>query len=134
MEEGFADWTRKDFRSFTGALEQYGRKDRDNVFRQVSHETGKPDYDVEAYFDAFEKKAAASLTDWAKIIEKVEKGEKKIQRQAEIKDALNQKVSAQILVYISLEYVPVCWVVLCCAVSRRPAGRRSLHANRPLPK
>lgn len=93
MDEGFADWTRKDFRSFTSALEQYGRKDSENVFRQVSHETGKPEHDVEAYFEAFEKNAETNLVEWAKIVEKIEKGEKKIQRQAEIKNALNLKVA-----------------------------------------
>lgn len=36
LEEGFGDWTRKDFRSFTNALEQFGRKDKENVFRQVT--------------------------------------------------------------------------------------------------
>jgi len=35
MEEGFGDWTRKDYRAFTAALEQFGRKDREAVFRQV---------------------------------------------------------------------------------------------------
>jgi hypothetical protein len=92
MEEGFPDWTRKDFRCFCAALEQYGRKDRESVFRQVSHETGKPEGDVAAYFEAFLQKAETSLTEWAKIVEKIEKGEKKIQRQMEIKEALNQKV------------------------------------------
>lgn len=92
MDEGFADWTRKDFRSFTSALEQYGRNDRENIFRQVSHETGKPEHDVEAYFEAFEKNAETNLAEWAKIVEKIEKGERKIKRQAEIKNALDQKV------------------------------------------
>jgi SWI/SNF-related matrix-associated actin-dependent regulator of chromatin subfamily A member 5 len=69
LDEGFGDWTRKDFKSFTNALEQFGRKDKDSVYRQVSHETGKTEVDVERYFDAFNKNAATVLADFAKVFE-----------------------------------------------------------------
>ena len=93
LEEGFGDWTRKDFRSFTLALEQFGRKDRDAVCRQVAHETGKGEGDVERYLDAFNRCAASQLAEYAKVMEKVERGEKKIARQTEIAEALSAKVS-----------------------------------------
>jgi SWI/SNF-related matrix-associated actin-dependent regulator of chromatin subfamily A member 5 len=133
VEEGFGDWTRKDFRSFTLALEQFGRKDRDAVFRQVrslaafpprwreavesllvhagfmwflwflwflrfqvAHETGKGEADVERYLDAFTRCGASQLVDYAKVMEKVERGEKKIARQTEIADALSAKVGQRL--------------------------------------
>ena len=46
LEEGFGDWTRKDLRSVTNALEQLGRAQRDAVLRQVALETGKAEAEV----------------------------------------------------------------------------------------
>jgi hypothetical protein len=93
LAEGFGDWTRKDFRSFSNALEQFGRKDKANVFRQVSQETGKTEEDVERYFNAFNAKAETHLTEYSKVMEKIEKGEKKIARQLEISEALHSKIA-----------------------------------------
>uniref|UniRef100_A0A7S2WPA6 Uncharacterized protein n=2 Tax=Rhizochromulina marina TaxID=1034831 RepID=A0A7S2WPA6_9STRA len=93
LEEGFGDWTRKDFKCFVAALEQHGREDTDNVFRQVGAETGKPETEVERYYGVFWKKGEKCLADWAKVVEKIERGEKKIARHQEIRDALESKVS-----------------------------------------
>ena len=47
---------------------------------------------VERYNGVFWKKASSQLADWVKIIEKIEKGEKKIARNREIREALETKV------------------------------------------
>jgi len=93
LADGFGDWSRRDFRSFTNGLEQYGRKDRDAVFRQVSAETGKGEAEVERYLDAFNRFASSCLSDYAKVMEKIEKGERKIARQTEIAEALATKLA-----------------------------------------
>jgi len=93
LEEGFGDWTRKDFRSLCTALEALGRQDKESVTRQVSGETGKAEADVERYLDAFLEKGPEQLAEFPKIIEKIEKGEKKIQRQREISEALSKKMA-----------------------------------------
>lgn len=59
----------------------------------MSHETGKAESDVERYFDAFLELAPTHLLDYSKVIDKVERGEKKIARQTEISDALAVKVA-----------------------------------------
>lgn len=41
LSEGFADWSRKDFRIFWGALEAHGRYAITKIIDDVSQETGK---------------------------------------------------------------------------------------------
>lgn len=93
LEEGFENWTRKDFRSFVNALEQFGREDTESIFRQVCAETGKGLEELQRYFDIFWKKGEKHLADWSKVMEKVERGEKKITRHREIREALEAKVA-----------------------------------------
>jgi len=94
LEEGFSDWNRKDFRSLVTALEQYGRHDKNNVFRQVAQETGKVEADIERYYTVFWKKGDKQLAEWQKVKDKIEKGEKKIARHSEIRAALDKKVKS----------------------------------------
>ena len=66
----------------------------------------------------FWKKASNQLADWAKIIEKIEKGEKKIARNREIREALETKVSVCARVRAC---VCVCvWACACASVSMCP--------------
>jgi len=92
LKEGFGDWTRKDLRAFLGAMERRGRSDVDAVARETSHETGKPEEDVRRYHGAFWKKYR-EIADWERLVDKVEKGEKRLLRSREIRDALSAKVA-----------------------------------------
>ena len=47
---------------------------------------------VERYLGAFWAKGPAALGDWAKVLEKIERGEKKLARQTEISEALSKKI------------------------------------------
>ena len=47
---------------------------------------------MERYLEAFNRRAEGALLDYAKVLEKIERGEKKIARQTEISEALNKKI------------------------------------------
>ncbi|KAH8097744.1 helicase [Aureococcus anophagefferens] len=92
LKEGFGDWTRKDLRAFLNAMERHGRGDVDAVARETANETGKTDADVRRYHATFWKKHK-DIADWERLVDKVEKGEKRLQRSQEIRSALADKVA-----------------------------------------
>jgi len=73
-------------------MERRGRNDVDAVARETSHETGKPEEDVRRYHATFWKKYR-EIADWERLVDKVEKGEKRLLRSREIRDALAAKVA-----------------------------------------
>lgn len=91
LSEGFGDWDRKDFRCFCASVERHGRYDFNSVCRDVMSETGKERSDVSRYFVAFWANYE-SIDDWAKIIDRIERGEKKLVRLRLIRDAIQEKV------------------------------------------
>jgi len=91
IKEAFPDWTKKDFRVFVASLEKYGRFDVKNVTEHVAEECGKDETDVKRYFVAFWTNYR-NINDWKKIIDRVERGEKKINRLKEVKDAIADKI------------------------------------------
>jgi len=91
LEEGFPDWSKKDFRCFVNSLEKYGRYDFSSVWQDMASETEKDMNDVQRYFIAFWSHYER-IADSAKIIERIERGEKKILRLRQIRDAIHEKV------------------------------------------
>ena len=89
--EGFPDWSRKDFKAFCSSLERHGRYDFKSVARDVINETGKEMKEVQRYFVAFWTNYRR-IHDWKKVIDKIERGEKKILRLHQIRDAIQEKV------------------------------------------
>jgi SWI/SNF-related matrix-associated actin-dependent regulator of chromatin subfamily A member 5 len=89
--EGFPDWTRKDFKAFCTSMERHGRYDFKNIKFDVMKETGKEDKEIQRYFVAFWTNYKR-INDWKKILEKIERGEKKILRLRQIRDAIQEKV------------------------------------------
>ena len=63
----------------------------DSVVRDVTTECGKEEKDVKRYFVAFWTNYRR-LADWQKTLDRVEKGEKKILRLRQIRDAIQEKV------------------------------------------
>jgi SWI/SNF-related matrix-associated actin-dependent regulator of chromatin subfamily A member 5 len=86
-----SEWSRKDFKAFCSALERHGRYDFVGISRDVMNETGKGLAEVQRYFVAFFTNYQR-IGDWQKILERVEKGEKKILRLRQIRDAIQEKV------------------------------------------
>ncbi|KAL7543063.1 hypothetical protein ACHAXR_012376 [Thalassiosira sp. AJA248-18] len=91
LSEGFADWSKKDFRVFCNALEAHGRYAIERIIEDVAQETGKDEQDIKKYYVAFWMHYKR-LADWGKIIDKVEKGERKIHRLRDIRDIIQYKV------------------------------------------
>jgi len=89
LQQGFTNWTRRDFNQFIKANEKYGRNDLDNIAKEVE---GKTPEEVEAYADVFWERYQ-DLTDAERIIAQIEKGEQRIQRRQDIKRALETKMS-----------------------------------------
>jgi len=91
LGEGFPDWSKKDFKSFCSSLERHGRYDVNSIVRDVTSECAKEEMEVKRYFVAFWTNYQR-ISGWEKIIERIEKGEKKILRLRQIRDAIQEKV------------------------------------------
>lgn len=95
LAEGFPDWSKKDFKAFCSSLERYGRYNLLNIVKDVVSETGKEESEIKRYYVAFWLNYRR-ITDWKKIIDKIEKGEKKILRLRQIRDAIQELVERHI--------------------------------------
>ncbi|KAK1929696.1 putative global transcription activator SNF2L1 [Phytophthora citrophthora] len=91
-KEGFGDWTRRDLKQFINSCERYGRSDKTRVCDEVSAVLGKDPTQVERYYDTFWSRYT-ELKDHAKYIEKIERGEKRLERNEVVKQALARKCS-----------------------------------------
>ncbi|RMX67306.1 hypothetical protein KXD40_002608 [Peronospora effusa] len=91
-KEGFGDWTRRDLKQFITSCERYGRADKARVCEEVSLVLGKNPAQVERYFETFWSRFT-ELKDHAKHIEKIERGEKRLERNEVVKQALARKCS-----------------------------------------
>jgi len=89
LNEGMADWTKKDFQAFRSASEKFGRHDYTNIAAEI----GKPVEKVEQYASVFWDRGPDELNDYEKYVAQIEKGEQKIQRRQNTKAALELKVS-----------------------------------------
>lgn len=89
LQQGFTNWTRRDFNQFIKANEKYGRDDIDNISQEVE---GKTAEEVIEYSNVFWERYL-ELTDSERIIAQIEKGEQRIQRRQDIKRALEAKMT-----------------------------------------
>jgi len=89
LAQGFGAWSRRDFNAFVRGCEMFGRHDLTNVTQEVE---GKSEREVAKYASVFFKRYR-ELKDWEKIMRRIENGEQKIQRRAEISNYLSKKVT-----------------------------------------
>ena len=89
LTQGFGDWNKKDFNQFIKLCGEYGREDIDSISQEVE---GKTSEQVDEYANIFWDRKE-ELTDHDKIIAIIERGESKIQRRKDIKDALDVKMT-----------------------------------------
>ena len=73
-------------------MERRGRDEVDVIARETSNETGKTEEEVRRYHTVFWARHK-ELADWERIIDKIEKGEKRLQRSKEIREALAEKIA-----------------------------------------
>lgn len=88
LQQGYSNWSRKDFMQFIKACERHGRKDVENITSEIE---GKTEKEVRAYLKAF-KTNYKKIAGWERLIDRIEKGEEKLQRLQEMQDALAKKV------------------------------------------
>lgn len=88
LEEGFANWTRRDFNTFVRACEKYGRNDIRSIASEME---GKTEEEVERYAKVF-KDRYKELNDYDRIIKNIERGEARISRKDEIMRAIGKKL------------------------------------------
>lgn len=91
IAEGFQTWQKKDFRIYVAAVEKFGRNATEDVVTTVAEQTQKDKEEVRKYHEIFWQRYK-EIEGWDKIIEKIEKGEQKLKRRAEIADLLKKKV------------------------------------------
>ncbi len=89
LQEGFAEWSRKDFNHFVRACAEYGRDGIDNICTEVE---GKDPNEVRSYAKVFWQRKD-ELQDHDRIMSIIEKGEQKIQRKKDIRRALSAKMA-----------------------------------------
>lgn len=91
LKEGFGNWSRNDFKKFINTLEKIGRKNV-KIISEISKETGKSEEEVEKYYNAFENKYK-QINDYKKLIDRIEKGEQRIERKAKTESILLSRIS-----------------------------------------
>jgi len=89
LNQGFVNWSKRDFNQFIKACEKYGRDDIESISKDVE---GKTPDEVKQYSSAFWERCN-ELTDIDKIMAQIERGEAKIQRRVSIKEAMEAKMA-----------------------------------------
>eukprot|EP00894_Picocystis_sp_ML_P002124 jgi/Pico_ML_1/52641/g3319.t1 len=88
LEEGFSNWNRRDFQAFVRACERYGRDDLENISKEID---GKSPEEVHAYAKVFWQRYT-ELQDADRVLDKIERGEQRIQREKDIANLLMWKL------------------------------------------
>ena len=88
LEEGFSNWNKRDFQAFVRACERYGREDLENISKEID---GKSPEEVQAYAKVFWQRYT-ELQDADRVLEKIERGEQRIQREKDIANVLKWKL------------------------------------------
>lgn len=107
LSEGFASWSRSDYKAVLEAIEKFGmhelkptkgvvpeenvKSTREKLIEEVVQWTGKPEANVARYLSVFLQRYG-ELQDAAKIRERAQRGEKRVEREQRMQLALNFKV------------------------------------------
>ena len=100
LQEGFGDWTRKDFQAFCRACEKYGRDDISSIATEID---GKTWEQVRAYSMVFWKRCN-ELADADKLISAIERGEAKMARAEAINSLLRGRVRQAVRRQLTIPY------------------------------
>jgi SWI/SNF-related matrix-associated actin-dependent regulator of chromatin subfamily A member 5 len=88
LKSGFAEWGRRDFQAFIRANEKHGRS---NIAALTKEIDGKDEAEVRRYAEVFWERGE-ELSEWSKLVAKIEEGEKRLERQHDINRAIQLKV------------------------------------------
>jgi SWI/SNF-related matrix-associated actin-dependent regulator of chromatin subfamily A member 5 len=73
--EGFKDWSRKDYKALTSALERHGRNNKEVVLAEVMEVTEKDFADVSRYYDIFMERGPSEISEFKAIEKKMKAAE-----------------------------------------------------------
>ncbi|RUS17366.1 SNF2 family N-terminal domain-containing protein [Endogone sp. FLAS-F59071] len=89
LSKGFDNWSKKDFNNFVNACAKHGRNQLSSIADEVE---GKTLEEVKKYSKVFWARYQ-ELSDYEKLISKIEKGESELLKQVEIQEQLSAKVT-----------------------------------------
>ena len=89
LEAGFSNWNKREFNYFIRANEKHGREDIAAIANDIE---GKTYEEVKEYSEAFWRRYK-EIIDFEKHIKNIEKGEQRIQRQADIVHIIESKLN-----------------------------------------
>ena len=87
LEQGFSDWTKREFNSFIKGCESFGRNEIKQIAEEIETKSPK---EVTEYATVFWKRVE-TLPNGKELIERVEEGEKDIERMSHIDSVLKSK-------------------------------------------
>ncbi|PAA63931.1 hypothetical protein BOX15_Mlig021231g1 [Macrostomum lignano] len=88
LEQGFTNWSRRDFQQFVKANEKHGRDQIDKICQEIE---GKTPEEVREYAQVFWRRHG-ELTDNERILAQMQRGEAKLARRQAIKRSLDVKM------------------------------------------
>lgn len=88
--EGFGDFKRQDFKYFIASCERFGRDQESAICDEVAMLTGKTAARIRQYYHVFWKRHS-ELKESQRYIDRIERGEKRIQRNQAVTQALAEK-------------------------------------------
>lgn len=88
LTEGFLSWSKRDLQSYLRAVELFGRQNVEDISRSVE---GKTEEEVKDYHRTFWKRYT-EIEDHEKILQRVEKAESVIERNAKMRDIILWKL------------------------------------------
>ena len=77
IAKSFSTWSRQNHRTFVAACERHGRKNREAIYAEVAEIADKDVASVKRYYKTFFERYQ-ELSDWRRLMERIEKGEQKI--------------------------------------------------------
>jgi len=76
--EGFKDWSRKDYKALTSALERHGRNNKEVVLAEVMEVTEKEFADVSRYYEVFMERGPSEISEFKALDKKMKAAESSI--------------------------------------------------------
>ena len=101
QQEGFSNWTKKDFSVFKSACERHGRKAYDSIAQELEN---KDAIEVKNYAEKFWELGPSRLSNWDSVEKQIEKGEGKIQKRQECMNAVKRKVEKYTNPWLHLKF------------------------------
>jgi SWI/SNF-related matrix-associated actin-dependent regulator of chromatin subfamily A member 5 len=99
LQSGFTKWSRSDFRHFISACERHGRAAKPSVIADVVESTERTAEEVDEYYEAFWHGGPSkdglyqTLSDGKRLLERVERGEQRLERHGRIEEEIAAKLS-----------------------------------------